>query len=162
MMQKRGGKITLRVYGILLHDGNVLVSDEYIRKNKVTKFPGGGLHFGEGTIDALKREFMEEMKQPVEVISHYYTTDFFVSSAFHVRTQVISIYYLLKPLGPIVFQTSSVPHDYVWKEGAQSLRWLDYKSVNEDQFTLIIDRKVGEMLEHDFMHPDFVRKVFSR
>jgi ADP-ribose pyrophosphatase YjhB (NUDIX family) len=160
MNQKRGGKITVRVYGILLHKEKVLVSDEYIKKNKITKFPGGGLQFGEGTVDALKREFMEELNQPVEVISHYYTTDFFVSSAFHIRTQVLSIYYLLSPLGNLMFNTSSVPHDYVLKEGSQSFRWLNYREVNEDQFSLIIDRKVGDMLENDFSDESFLKKVF--
>lgn len=160
MNQRRSGKITVRVYGILFHKEKILVSDEYIKKNKITKFPGGGLQFGEGTVEALKREFIEELNQPVELISHYYTTDFFVSSAFHVRTQVISIYYLLRPLGPLMFNTSSVPHDYVLKEGAQSFRWLYYDEVNEDQFSLITDRKVGDMLENDFTDEAFLKKVF--
>jgi 8-oxo-dGTP diphosphatase len=35
---------TIRVYGILINDDKqVLVSDEYIRGNYYTKFPGGGL-----------------------------------------------------------------------------------------------------------------------
>ncbi|MFN5439619.1 MAG: NUDIX hydrolase, partial [Bacteroidota bacterium] len=39
----------IRVYGILISDDNqVLVSDEFIRGNYYTKFPGGGLEFGEG------------------------------------------------------------------------------------------------------------------
>ena len=75
-------RFNVRVYGILIKDGKVLVSDEYIKGNKITKFPGGGLEFGEGTIECIKREFIEEMQLPVEVISHFYTTDFFVSSAF--------------------------------------------------------------------------------
>ena len=46
----------LRVYGILLGENKkVLVSDEFIRGNYYTKFPGGGLEFGEGTRDCLKR-----------------------------------------------------------------------------------------------------------
>ena len=55
-------RFNLRVYGILINDKKqVLVSDEFIRGNYYTKFPGGGLEFGEGTRDCLKREFMEEM-----------------------------------------------------------------------------------------------------
>ena len=42
----------IRVYGILINDAKqVLVSDEYIRGTYITKFPGGGLEFGEGTRD---------------------------------------------------------------------------------------------------------------
>jgi ADP-ribose pyrophosphatase YjhB (NUDIX family) len=159
-MSQKNGKISVRVYGILCHEEKILVSDEYIKKNKITKFPGGGLKFGEGPIDALKREIMEELHQPINVISHYYTTDFFVCSAFHVKTQVISIYYLLKPQGPIQFSTSSLPHDYIMKEGAQSLRWLHYAEINEEVFSLIIDRRVGDMLEDDFRNTEFIQKVF--
>ena len=53
----------IRVYGILMTDNKeVLVSDEIIRGNYYTKFCGGGLEIGEGTIDCLKREFLEESK----------------------------------------------------------------------------------------------------
>ena len=52
---------TIRVYGILVNqEKQVLVSDEKIRGEYYTKFPGGGMEFGEGTRDCLKREFMEE------------------------------------------------------------------------------------------------------
>jgi 8-oxo-dGTP pyrophosphatase MutT (NUDIX family) len=52
----------IRVYGILVNEEKkVLVSDELIRGSYITKFPGGGLEFGEGTRDCLQREFMEEM-----------------------------------------------------------------------------------------------------
>ena len=48
----------IRVYGILLNDRNeVLVSDECRNGYSFTKFPGGGLEFGEGLVDGLKREF---------------------------------------------------------------------------------------------------------
>ena len=71
----------VRVYGILLNDNNqVLVSDEYIRGNFYTKFPGGGLEYGEGTRDCLKREFKEEMDLDISVDDHIYTTDFFRST----------------------------------------------------------------------------------
>ena len=44
-------RFNVRVYGVLIVNGSVLVSDEYIKKNCITKFPGGGLEFGEGTRD---------------------------------------------------------------------------------------------------------------
>ena len=58
---------TIRVYGILINEEKqVLVSDEFIRGNYYTKFPGGGLELGEGTRDCLKREFKEEMNLDVQ------------------------------------------------------------------------------------------------
>src|SRR5688500_9359534 len=92
----------IRVYGILINDKNqVLVSDEFIRGNYYTKFPGGGLEPGEGTRDCLKREFKEEMDLEVEVGDHIYTTDFYQVSAFNPAHQIISIYYFAKALEPI-------------------------------------------------------------
>src|SRR5205085_11872347 len=93
---------SIRVYGILINDKRqVLVSDEYIRGNYYTKFPGGGLEFGEGTRDCLRREFREEMDLDVEVGEHLYTTDYFQMSAFNPAHQIISIYYMVKALEPI-------------------------------------------------------------
>src|SRR3954447_10752767 len=93
---------SIRVYGILRDSKNrVLVSDEYIRGNYYTKFPGGGLELGEGTRDCLKREFKEEMNLEVEVGEHIYTTDYYQVSAFNPAHQIISIYYFVKALEPI-------------------------------------------------------------
>jgi 8-oxo-dGTP diphosphatase len=139
-------KFNVRVYGILIHEDSVLVSDEYIKKNKITKFPGGGLEFGEGTIDCLRREFKEELDLDIDVTEHFYTTDFYVASAFDTNSQVISIYYMAKAKGDLNFQISVSPHNYENKEGAQSFRWINLKQLKETDFTLIIDRKVGEML----------------
>src|ERR1044071_6707044 len=92
------GSFNIRVYGVLINERKeVLVSDEYIRGSYYTKFPGGGLEYGEGTRDCLKREFIEEMNLKVEVGDHLYTTDFFQLSAFRPNQQILSIYYLVKP-----------------------------------------------------------------
>ena len=139
-------KFNIRVYGILIQNKSVLVSDEYIKGNKITKFPGGGLEFGEGTKDCLIREFKEELNLDIDVMGHFYTTDFYVSSSFDTNSQVISIYYKVKATGELNFKTTTQPHDYENKEGAQSLRWIKLTELKETDFTLIIDRRVGEML----------------
>ncbi len=65
-------KFNIRVYGLLFNDqGDILVSDEERFGNRFTKFPGGGLEFGEGLSDCLKREFIEELNQNIEVINHF-------------------------------------------------------------------------------------------
>ena len=141
-----GKNFNIRVYGLLIHEGAILVSDEYIKKNKITKLPGGGLEFGEGTIDCVIREFQEELNLAIEVQSHFYTTDFFVNSSFDTTSQVISIYYIVKPLADFNFEVSRTPHNYDKKEGAQSFRWIKLDELKEADFTLIIDRKVAELL----------------
>jgi len=139
-------RFNVRVYGLLIHNAALLVSDEYIKKNRVTKFPGGGLEIGEGTIECLMREFREELNLEVEVTGHFYTTDFYVASSFDTNSQVISIYYFVKPRGEMRFAVSESPHNYDKVEGAQSFRWIRLPELKETDFTLIIDRKVAEML----------------
>ena len=139
-------RFNIRVYGLLINNGQLLVSDEYIKKNKITKFPGGGLEFGEGPKDCLIREFKEELNLSIKVIEHFYTTDFYVNSSFDTNSQIISIYYIVYPLEKMDFKVSLSSHNYEVKEGAQSVRWIKLSELKENDFSLIIDRKVGEML----------------
>ncbi|HTK18679.1 MAG TPA: NUDIX domain-containing protein, partial [Mucilaginibacter sp.] len=84
----------VRVYGLLINENQeILVSDEQEYGMRFTKFPGGGLEYGEGMTDGLKREFVEECNLDIEIINHFYTTDFFVKSAFN-ESQIISVYYV--------------------------------------------------------------------
>jgi hypothetical protein len=50
------GRFNIRGYGLFIHKGRILVTDEFRMDQFLTIFPGRGLHFGEGTIDCLKRE----------------------------------------------------------------------------------------------------------
>ena len=91
----------VRVYGLLINDRNeILISDEQEYGMRFAKFPGGGLEHGEGLIDGLKREFVEECNVEIEVLSHFYTTDFYIKSAFN-DSQIISVYYLVKNISPL-------------------------------------------------------------
>lgn len=136
----------VRVYGILINEKNVLVSDEYIKGKLITKFPGGGLEFGEGIADCVIREFKEELDLKIEIIRHFYTTDFFVTSAFSTNSQVISIYYLVKPIEPMKFKISTKEFDFIKKAGAQSFRWIPLNEIKESNFTFVIDKKIAELL----------------
>jgi 8-oxo-dGTP diphosphatase len=145
-----GKNFNVRVYGILIKNDAILVSDEYIKGNKITKFPGGGLEYGEGTRDCLSREFEEELGLKIEVTDHFYTTDFYVTSSFDTNSQVISIYYVVNALSELNFSVSDSAHNYENKEGAQSMRWIQITDLKESDFTLIIDRRVAELLIKKF------------
>ena len=44
-----------RVYGLLINESqDILISDEFRFDTYFRKFPGGGVEYGEGIIDALK------------------------------------------------------------------------------------------------------------
>ena len=146
----------LRVYGILLGENNqVLVSDEFIRGSYYTKFPGGGLEFGEGTRDCLKREFMEEMNLNVQVGEHIYTTDYFQMSAFNPEHQIISIYYFAQALEPITAPLRQQPFDFdeqqlaVYKEKGETetFRFINWDDFSEESVTLPIDKVVAKLLK---------------
>lgn len=141
-------RFNIRVYGILINERKeVLVTDEFRMGMEITKFPGGGLEFGEGTIDCLKREFLEEINQEIRVIRHIYTTDFFQPSAFNPMDQLISIYYLVGSVKEIKLQASHKKFDFIKRtDGEQTFRWLPLNTITPDEFTFPIDKKVATML----------------
>jgi 8-oxo-dGTP diphosphatase len=141
-------QFVIRVYAIIINQHNeVLLSDEYVKNTDVTKFPGGGLEWGEGTIDCLKREAMEEFGQEIEVLEHFYTTDFFQKALFFEETQLVSIYYRARFVEPLRFIISAKPFDYPNIMNAnQSFRWKSLKTLSADEFTFPIDKKVALML----------------
>jgi ADP-ribose pyrophosphatase YjhB (NUDIX family) len=141
-------RFIIRVYGIIINDKDeVLLSDEYQLGMKMTKFPGGGLEFGEGPEDCIKREAMEEFGQEIEIIEHFYTTGFFQKALFHDDAQLVSIYYRIKFKTDIQFKISVKPFDFPeMKDGNQSFRWKPIKDIIADDVTFPIDKKVVEML----------------
>jgi ADP-ribose pyrophosphatase YjhB (NUDIX family) len=148
--------VSVRVYGILLNEsGQVLVSDEYIRGDYFTKFPGGGLEFGEGTRDCLIREFKEEMDLAVSIGEHLYTTDFFQMSAFNPEHQILSIYYYAHAREPIRAPLRNKPFDFDEREmevyrqrgETETFRFIDWEQFNPEAVTLPIDKVVAALVK---------------
>jgi 8-oxo-dGTP diphosphatase len=142
-------QFNIRVYAIILNETRdlVLISDEFQLGMRMTKFPGGGLHFGEGTIDCLKREAIEEFGQEIEIIRHFYTTDFFQKALFYEDRQLISIYYIAKFNENPRFKISEKSFDFQKDEnGNQSFRWVKIKDLTPEIFTFPIDKLVAEII----------------
>ncbi|MBB5620396.1 ADP-ribose pyrophosphatase YjhB (NUDIX family) [Pedobacter cryoconitis] len=135
----------VRVYGLLINaDNQILVSDEQSGGRSFSKFPGGGLEYGEGLIDALKREFMEECNAEIEVLSHFYTTDFYEKSSFN-DSQIISIYYLVREVNTLTMKFKTEAFDFD-PETLQSFRWIDLNALAESDVTFKTDKTVVNML----------------
>jgi 8-oxo-dGTP diphosphatase len=137
----------LRVYALIIQDGHILLSDEFVHNMKMTKFPGGGLYFGEGPADCLKREAVEEFGQEIEIVDHFYTTHFFQNALFYSDQQLISIYYMARFTEAPRFKISIKPFDFeVLAEESQSFRWAKISELSESDLSFPIDRFVLNML----------------
>jgi 8-oxo-dGTP diphosphatase len=144
----------IRVYGLLLNEQKeVLVTDEWRGGMAMTKFPGGGLEFGEGTIECVQREFKEELNISIQVTEHFYTTDFFQASAFNPKHQLISIYYLVKSSEASSIPTALKAHDFATKkEGEQLFRWLSLAHLSPEALTFPVDKLMAEKLVVYYTH----------
>lgn len=149
----------LRVYGVLINEEKqVLLSDELIRGSYITKFPGGGLEFGEGTRDCLKREFLEEMNLPVEVGEHIYTTDYFQLSAFNPGHQIIAVYYFVRALEPITVPLRINTFDFDEEQlkiyeatgETETFRFISWDDFSGESVTLPIDKIVAAIVKENF------------
>ena len=150
-------RFTIRVYGILMDENKrILLSDEFIRGDYFTKFPGGGLELGEGTRDCLRREFKEETCLDVIAGDHIYTTDYLQQSAFNPNDQIISIYYFVQAEDLSKLQVKIKLFDFeqhqISDPNGQSevLRWIEWNALTEDAVSLPIDKIVVRMLKEKY------------
>lgn len=143
----------IRIYALIVNSNNeILLTDEYQLNTMMTKFPGGGLEFGEGTIECLKREITEECNgQEIENIRHFYTTDFYQKALFYENKQLISIYYLANLSQKVKFRISEKPFDFDIEKGEnQSFRWVKIKTLDQAELTFPIDKLVARKLKEYF------------
>ena len=140
-MNKGISAFNIRVYALILHKKNILLSRELIQNKLIYKFPGGGVELGEGIVDALQREAKEEMGQHLKHITHFYTTDFFQRSSFDSSEQLVSVYFkasLSKDLHNRLETPVKDQPVFEWK------RLID---LNEEDLHFPIDQKVLKMIK---------------
>lgn len=137
----------IRVYGLIYHPENgYLICNETYNGMKMIKFPGGGVEFGEGILDALNREMKEEFGIDVPLSwQHVYTTDFFQVSAFKDNHQIISVYYKsIINKKAIRYFNQPISQD---GNGVKSTFWIPENKIKSDiAFTFPIDRFVVQFL----------------
>jgi len=139
----------IRIYGLLINDlKQVLVSDECRDGFSFTKFPGGGLEFGEGIKDALSREFMEELNIEIEIGDLFYINEFYQESAFNPAHQLISFYYLVH------FENwqriEAGKHEFPLCEDGEKYRWVNISDLDPGDITFPIDKLVCSRLKLEF------------
>ena len=143
-------ELVVRVYGLVINKtAHILLSDEYLYDQKMTKFPGGGLEFGEGPEDCIKREALEEFGQEIEILNHFYTTGFFQRALFFENSQLISIYYVIQFKEEPRFHISENPFDFTEVNGSQSFRWALIDNLKNEDLSFPIDRYVLNLLKNN-------------
>lgn len=123
----------------------VLLSDELIAGKPCTKWPGGGVEFGEGPMDCVRREAEEELGQSISVGRLIHATGNFIRSAWRPREQVLCHYYLAALDGEARFPISTVPFGFLPGE-EQSLRWAQLDTLRPGELTFETDRSALEAL----------------
>jgi 8-oxo-dGTP diphosphatase len=132
-------RFNLRVYGILVNDRNEILLSEDCRDGfPFTKFPGGGLEFGESLQAGLIREFQEEIGIEIHVGECLYHNDFVQLSAFNPNEQLFVFYYRVNYASCDAIVTSEKPitndQDYELR------RWVPLNELTEECVTFPIDK----------------------
>lgn len=133
-------RFVIRVYG-LIHSAmkEVLIAEEFHYNTFMRKFPGGGLDFGEGTVDCLRREIREELNVDAEIGAHLHTTDVFVQSAFNGEHQVVGIYYLVE--APVeLLKKHRDSYELPVVNGEERFRWVAVSDLAKEEFTFPVDQ----------------------
>lgn len=138
----------IRVYGVLEKNLSVLISDEIKGGTKMTKFPGGGLEFGEGLEDAVIREFKEELDISVKVDKLLYINEFLQVSAFKDNDQLLCVYYKVSQTCNNEIITVNEPFETL-NEELQCFRWVSKKALITSMFTYPIDKILAEKLKDE-------------
>ena len=151
-------RFNVRVY-MLLYDESftrLMLSDEIVKGEYYTKFPGGGLEYGEGILECLHREAKEELGQEVDVLNQFYTSEIFQTSKFAPEDQLVCVYYQCclakneQGQRLPVFRLSTQKFGFVEKrEREESFRWQEIDSLQEEDVSFDLDRKVVKRLLED-------------
>src|SRR5690606_30423323 len=148
-----GGHFNIRVYGILVNDNQeVLISDEREYGMEFSKFPGGGLEYGEGLSSGLIREFKEECDADIDILQHIHTTDVFIKSAFN-DSQVLAVYYRVKNTTPLNCRFSDTAFDFESEKAIdQVFRWVPIDKLEESDLTFEMDRVAWRVFMSEKSH----------
>jgi len=141
-------KFNLRVYGVLVEERRLLVTDEFRKGMRMTKLPGGGVEFGEGVEFALKREWWEELNVDIEVEGIFFVNPCFQPSAFDAREQVVSMYFTIQRLGELrgTFRNTAQAFEKE-QDGEQLFRWVALEELAPETFTFPIDQALVPVIK---------------
>lgn len=130
----------IRVYAICIKEQHLMVLKEPFAGKMVNKLPGGGLEYGEGTVDCLIREFKEELSLEIQNITPFYIQEHFVPSLAKDNKQILMLYFLvdIKNLSSLKILDNNI----------KEVLWTPIDG--ENILTLPVDQIVFEKLKEKF------------
>lgn len=137
-------RFNVRVYGILVDQGRILISHERYKEKQFTKFPGGGLQLGESVLECIVREFKEEMNITVNPSYLFHVTESLQISGFYPEDQVIALYYIVVSDEVNKIKTSSDKSSI--PEKGEIVEWVDMKDFDKGILSFESDREAASKL----------------
>lgn len=132
----------LRVYGLVINaNGEILISEERRSGFEFCKFPGGGVQKGEGILEALHREFKEELLAEITEAKFFYFNEFYQPSSFNPMEQIICFYYLVRLKQPqnLILNVKNTPINGS-NDDFERFRWAAIEDLKEGELTFPIDK----------------------
>jgi 8-oxo-dGTP diphosphatase len=123
----------VRVYGLCIADGKVLVLEEIIRNEHIFKLPGGGIEFGESPLQGLKRELLEELGLKIRSAELFFIPNEPVINYFNPGQQVMPVYFKVK-------MDRSNSRIKALEDHIHSIHWFDLSEIDLSVLTFKSDR----------------------
>ena len=136
----------VRVYALIVKNNRLLISEEQHGGVFLRKFPGGGLQFGEGIVQALHRELKEELNADVESEKLLCVTEDFVVSFLNNKQQVIGVHYWVELKQD--YSDNHLDNNRVELEnGYIHFKWVMIDELKADDFSSPVDKSAFEKLK---------------
>jgi 8-oxo-dGTP diphosphatase len=136
----------VRVYALIVKNNRLLISEEQHGAFFLRKFPGGGLQFGEGVLQALHRELKEELDADVDSASLLCITEDFVVSFLNNQQQVIGVHYLVDLKQDYSDEFFNNNHLEL-ENGHIQFKWVLIDSLVAEDFTSPVDKSAFKKLK---------------
>jgi 8-oxo-dGTP diphosphatase len=139
-------RFVVRVYGLIVQEGCLLVSHESYKGVEYVKLPGGGMEHHEGPEDTLKRELKEEMDVEVASLSLFAAYPAAIESKFHPDTHIVCLYYQVELTQPFSTEAWKADPRFAHTENNQHLHWVPLHAISADLFSLASERYLAPLL----------------